>query len=116
MPLDTAAPATVLHANDTDFDAQVLGADVPVLVDFWAPWCGPCRAIAPHLDAIASRVAGTAKIVKVNVDESPAVAAKYGIRSIPNLMVFKDGAVADQLVGNPGAAGPIEQLLTRHTA
>jgi thioredoxin 1 len=82
-----------------DFEQEVLHSDVPVLVDFWAPWCPPCRAIAPTLDAIAEEYQGKAKIVKVDVDDEPEVAARYGISSIPALLLFKGGEQVGQLVG-----------------
>lgn len=114
MPLDTAAPNTVLHTDEARFGDEVLGSDVPVLVDFWAAWCGPCRAIAPLLERMAPQFAGQAKIVKVDVDDNPQIAARYGIRGIPTLLVFKGGKVVDQIVGNPGSARPLEELLRRH--
>jgi thioredoxin 1 len=83
---------TVLHANEANFDQQVLAADVPVLVDFYADWCGPCRMIAPVLEELA-RETPAARIVKVNVDENPALASRYGISSIPSLLVFKNGEI-----------------------
>jgi thioredoxin 1 len=83
-----------------DFDSQVLQADVPVLVDFWAVWCGPCRRVAPEVDAVAEQMSGKAKVVKVNVDEEPDLAGRYGIQSIPALLIFKNGQVADQIVGS----------------
>src|SRR6059036_2588296 len=89
-------PAEVTDAN---FDAEVLKSETPVLVDFWAPWCGPCRMIAPHVDAIAAELTGKLKVVKLNTDEASDVASKYGIMSIPTLIVFKGGQVVEQMVG-----------------
>ena len=83
----------------SDFDKEVLQAKEPVLVDFWAVWCGPCRAISPAVDAIAAEYAGKAKVLKVNVDEEPEIAGKYGVQSIPTLIVFKGGVPVDQVVG-----------------
>jgi thioredoxin 1 len=83
----------------TDFDQEVLQSDVPVLVDFWAAWCGPCRAVAPAVDAVAAEYAGKAKVLKVNVDEEPEIAGRYGVQSIPTLAIFKEGKVVDQIVG-----------------
>jgi thioredoxin 1 len=85
--------------TDSSFDADVLKSNEPVVVDFWAEWCGPCRMIAPALEDISKEMAGKVKIVKLNVDENPGVAAQYGIRSIPTLMIFKGGALAAQKVG-----------------
>ena len=85
--------------TDATFEADVLKASQPVVVDFWAEWCGPCRMIAPALDEISREMDGKAKIVKLNVDENPAVAAQYGIRSIPTLLIFKNGQLASQNVG-----------------
>jgi len=87
------------HVTTDQFDVEVVQSNVPVLVDFWAVWCGPCRAIAPHVDAIAQEYAGRAKVVKVNVDEEPEIALRYGIQSIPTLLFFKDGKVQDMIVG-----------------
>jgi len=89
----------VTEVNDQSFDAEVLKASQPVLVDFWAPWCGPCRRIAPVVEELAGENQGRTKVTKVNVDESPQVAASYGINSIPTLMVFKNGEVVDRFVG-----------------
>ena len=82
-----------------DFDTQVLQSEQPVLVDFWAVWCGPCRRVAPEVDAVAEQMQGQAKVLKVNVDEEPDIAGRYGIHSIPTLMIFKGGQVVDQIVG-----------------
>ena len=92
----------VIHATDADFTQQVLESDVPVLVDFWAPWCGPCRMIAPALDQLATGYAGKAKVVKVDIDQNQATALKYHVRSIPMLLVFKNGQVQDTQVGAVG--------------
>ena len=88
-----------IAATDADFESTVLQSDVPVLVDFWAPWCGPCRMIAPALDELAADYDGRARIVKVNVDENQATAMKYHVRSIPMLLVFKDGQVQGTQLG-----------------
>jgi thioredoxin 1 len=94
---ETAASKTATSkVTDSSFDADVLKADEPVVVDFWAEWCGPCRMIGPSLEEIAGEMKGKVKIVKLNIDENPAVASKLGIRSIPTLMMFKDGKLAAQ--------------------
>jgi len=89
----------ITHTSDATFDNDVLNSDVPVLVDFWAPWCGPCKMIAPILDAVAPDYDGKAKIVKLNIDESPLAARKFGVRGIPTLLIFKDGNLNDTHVG-----------------
>ena len=88
-----------IPVSDNEFDEQVLKADTLVLVDFWADWCGPCKMIAPSIDELAEELEGKVKFTKVDVDENPDIAMKYGIRGIPTLLVFKDGAPVDQLVG-----------------
>jgi thioredoxin 1 len=96
---------TTVTATDADFDKVVLKSDKPVLVDFWAAWCGPCRQIAPSLEAISGEHAEKITVVKLNIDENPAVAAKYGIMSIPTMNVYKDGEVVKTIVGaKPKAA------------
>jgi thioredoxin 1 len=85
--------------TDAGFDADVLKSAEPVVVDFWAEWCGPCRMIAPALEEISGQIGDKVKIVKLNVDENPAIAAKYGIMSIPTLLLFKNGEIADRQVG-----------------
>jgi thioredoxin 1 len=85
--------------NAADWEKEVLQSDVPVLVDFWATWCGPCRAISPHVDAISEEFAGKAKVFKVDVDSEPDLAGRYNVMSIPNLLLFKEGKLVDQVVG-----------------
>ena len=91
--------STAAAVTDASFDEEVLQSEVPVLVDFWAPWCGPCRMVAPVVDEIATQYTGQVKVVKINTDENPNVASMYGIRSIPTLMIFKGGQRVDLVVG-----------------
>jgi len=88
-----------VHTSDSSFEADVLGSDKPALVDFWAEWCGPCKMIAPLLDEAADEYADRLAVVKLNVDENPNIAQKFGIRSIPTLILFKDGTVQAQKLG-----------------
>lgn len=91
--------ANVLELTDANFEAEVVKSDLPVLVDFWAPWCGPCRQLAPSVEALATEWVGKVKVAKLNTDECGDTAAQFGIRSIPTLMVFKGGEVVATLVG-----------------
>ncbi len=104
----------IKHTSDANFQADVLEADKPVLIDFWAVWCGPCRAIAPHLDALAEEFDGKLQIVKLNVDENQQTAMKYQVRSIPTLLLFKNGEIADKMVGNPGSKAKLAEFVQRH--
>jgi thioredoxin 1 len=90
---------SISQVSDTNFDADVLKSSEPVVVDFWAEWCGPCKMIAPALEEIAGDLQGKAKVAKLNIDENPSTPAKYGVRGIPTLMIFKDGQVAATKVG-----------------
>ncbi len=98
------ASEKVMHISDSEFDSKVLQGDLPCLVDFWAPWCGPCKAIGPVIDELADEYAGKVKIAKMNVDDNPATPGKYGIRAIPTLILFKNGEVVDQITGAVGKA------------
>jgi thioredoxin 1 len=89
----------VAEVSDATFDQEVLKSTVPVLIDFWAPWCGPCKSIAPVVEELAGQYDGRLKIVKMNVDDNPQTPSKYGVRGIPNLVLIKGGTVAEQIVG-----------------
>ena len=93
------AGADVTNIGDGDFEQQVLGSQQPVLVDFWATWCAPCRAIAPAIDALAAQYKGQVKFTKLNIDENQDTPQQYGVRSIPTLLIFKGGQVVEQIVG-----------------
>lgn len=99
----TALDDTIIHmaqeVTDSNFESEVLKSDIPVLVDFWAPWCGPCRALAPTIDKVAESLAGKLKVVKLNTDENPESAVKFRINSIPNLIFFKNGQPVEQIIG-----------------
>lgn len=88
-----------VNVSDADFENEVLKSDEPVMVDFWAEWCGPCKALSPIVDEVANEVAGKMKVVKVNIDENPNAPTKYGVRGIPTLMIFKGGELVDTKVG-----------------
>ena len=100
--------------STAEFDKQVLESETPVLVDFWAVWCQPCRAIAPAVDAVAEEYAGKAKVFKLNVDENPEIAGRYGVQSIPTLIVFKGGQKVGELVGGQNTRQTISAALSEH--
>jgi thioredoxin 1 len=93
--------ANVLEVDDKTWESEVINSETPVLVDFWAPWCGPCRMLSPVVDAVAQDMGGRMKVVKVNIEDAQQVAVKYNVRSIPVLILFKDGKPVDQLGGAP---------------
>jgi thioredoxin 1 len=99
--------------GDQNFDTEVLNSSVPVLVDFWAAWCAPCRMLAPAVEAIAEKYEGKAKVVKLNVDENMGTAGKYNIRGIPTLLLFKDGMIKEQIVGNT-SKDTISKMIDNH--
>lgn len=109
--------AFVQDVNDSNFETEVLGASEPVLVDFWAAWCAPCRMLAPTVEAIAEKYQGKAKVVKLNVDENVDSSSRYGIKGIPTLILFKGGKEADRVVGVPANAKEfISQMIERQLA
>jgi thioredoxin 1 len=108
------ASENLITLGDDSFQKEVLESDVPVLVDFWAVWCGPCRAVAPVVERLAGEYKGRLKVGKFNVDDHPGVPAKYGVMSIPTLLLFKNGKVADQIIGN--RPRDIESMVQRSLA
>ena len=108
--------ANVNSVTDQEFQGSVLDSDTPVLVDFWAEWCGPCRAIAPLLDELSTELAGKVKIVKLNVDDNPGTASKYGVRSIPTMILFKGGEAADMKIGAGTPKAGLTKWLESHAA
>ena len=102
----------ILEIDDSIFDAEVMKSDKPVLMDFWAPWCGPCRAISPLMEKLAGEFGDKIKFLKCNVDDNPITPGKYGIKSIPTLMFFKDGNVVDQVIGIV-AKSKLEEMINK---
>ena len=100
----------ILNVTDSDFEDEIIKSELPVLVDFWAPWCGPCRMVAPLVEQIAQEYAGQIKVAKLNVDENQSVPAKYGIMSIPTLLFFKGGDLKETIVGALPKAKIIEKI------
>ena len=103
------------EVSDQSFDSEVLGAETPVLVDFWAAWCGPCRMLAPTVDRLAEEFGDRLKVVKLDIDASVATSTRFGIKSIPTLVLFKNGSEQDRLIGNQPKEA-IAQMISRHVA
>ena len=107
--------ANVDEVNDKNFEKDVLGSDKPVLVDFWATWCAPCRMLEPTIAAVAEKYAATARVVKVNVDDNPSISQRYGIKGIPTLILFKAGKEEERVVGAT-SKDAISRMIEKHTA
>jgi thioredoxin 1 len=101
----------LLQINDRNFDDEIIKSDLPAMVDFWAPWCGPCRMVGPWVEELAQQYDGRFKVAKMNVDENPMTPSHYGIRSIPTILLFKDGKLADTIVGAVGKANIEKAML-----
>ena len=106
----------IVQLSDASFEADVIKADSPVLVDFWAEWCGPCRAIAPVLEELSEELQGKVKIVKLNVDENPSTTVKYGVRSIPTMILYKDGEAVDMKIGAGTPKAGLSKWLSSYAA
>ncbi|HEY3304389.1 MAG TPA: thioredoxin [Candidatus Binatia bacterium] len=100
----------ITEVSDANFEAEVLRSNLPVLVDFWAPWCGPCKAIAPIVEELAAEYDGKLKVAKLNVDNNPGTASRYGVRGIPTLLILKGGTVKDQVVGAVAKAKLVQAI------
>jgi|SRR5205809_5692648 len=105
--------AITRDVSDADFEVEVLKSEVPVLVDFWAEWCSPCKALTPTIEAVAKDYAGKAKVVKLNVDENISTSSRYNIKGIPTLLLFKNGMVKEQIVGTAGKEA-IAKIINKH--